>query len=531
MKKNYLLLFYFSSFIAFAQAPNIQWQKTFGGNSIDILKSVYERNGNFYLSGFSNSNVSGDKTLVNGATNTNDIWALSLNSSGTLLWQNSYLHSNPSDLLQDNIASLHYFDNAFFFGVTYDDFDVWMTRAHKFNDSGIYQGLIFPGKDDVCSGINYSSSYDVTATDYFKTSDGNYFFSGTNGNLFQTCGGFNNYFISKSSSTSYNSTIWSKEFSANNYEELKSTIETNDGGFLLSGTSNSTISGDKTENSNGGNDFWVIKTNSLGTIVWQNTIGGNLSDEPVSAIQTNDGGYLIAGSSNSSLSGDKTENSKGGFDYWIVKLDSNGNVIWDKTIGGNLDDKIAKIIPTSDGNYVLIGSSKSTISGNKTESNRGEFDIWMLKINSSGSILWDKTIGGNLDDNAYDVIQSSDNGYLIGATSTSTISGDKTENNRGNKDYWAVKLETDNLSIPENNSLSTILLYPNPTDGIITIDFGAFQETVSINTLNVLGQLISKHNFSQISEKQLQIDEPSGVYFLEIDNGNQDKKVFKIVKN
>ncbi|MBY0486271.1 MAG: T9SS type A sorting domain-containing protein, partial [Flavobacteriaceae bacterium] len=314
-------------------------------------------------------------------------------------------------------------------------------------------------------------------------------------------------------------------------EELKSTIETNDGGFLLSGTSNSTISGDKTENSNGGNDFWVIKTNSLGTIVWQNTIGGNLSDEPVSAIQTNDGGYLIAGSSNSSLSGDKTENSKGGFDYWIVKLDSNGNVIWDKTIGGNLDDKIAKIIPTSDGNYVLIGSSKSTISGNKTESNRGEFDIWMLKINSSGSILWDKTIGGNLDDNAYDVIQSSDNGYLIGATSTSTISGDKTENNRGNKDYWAVKLEADNLSIPENNSLSTILLYPNPTDGIITIDFGAFQETVSISTLNVLGQLISKHNFNQISEKQLQIDEPSGVYFLEIENGNQDKKVFKIVKN
>ena len=218
MKKNYFLLVHFISLIAFSQAPNIQWQKTFGGNSIDILKSVYEKNENFYIAGFSNSTISGDKLAVNGSNDTNDIWALSLNPAGAILWQNSYLHSNPNNLLQDNLASLRYFDNNFFFGVTYDDFDVWMSRVHKFNENGVFQNIVTPGKDDNCSGINYATYYDVITTDYFKTTDENYLFSGTNGGLFMTCAGFSNYFISKSSSTNYNTVIWNNEFSANNYE-------------------------------------------------------------------------------------------------------------------------------------------------------------------------------------------------------------------------------------------------------------------------------------------------------------------------
>lgn len=530
MRKNYFLLFHFISLIAFSQAPNIQWQKTLGGNSIDILKSVYEKNGNFYIAGFSNSPISGDKTNVNGSNNTNDIWALSLNSSGAIIWQNSYLHSNPNNLLQDNLASLRYFDNSFFFGVTYDDFDVWMSRVHKFNENGIFQNIVFPGKDDNCSGINYATNYDVVTTDYFKTTDGGYFFSGTNGGLFMTCGGFSNYFISKSSSTNYNSVIWNNEFSASNYEELKATIETNDGGFLLVGMSNSNSSGDKTENSNGGFDYWLIKVNSSGNIVWQNTIGGNLNDEPKSVVQTTDGGYLILGNSNSNTSGDKSDNSKGEADFWLVKIDANGIVVWNKTIGGNLDDIASKIISTNDGNFMLLGNSKSTVFGDKTEISRGEFDIWIVKVNPSGTILWDKTIGGSLDDLSYDIIQTSDNGFLIASTSSSNISSEKTENTRGNKDYWVLKLEPESLSTQENNSFSNIQIYPNPTNGILTIDFGGFQEVVSVTLTNMLGQLISERSFSKISEKQIQLNEPNGIYFLEIKNEKNENKVFKILK-
>ena len=294
--------------------------------------------------------------------------------------------------------------------------------------------------------------------------------------------------------------------------------------------SNSNSSGDKTEDSNGGFDFWIIKVNSSGNIVWQNTIGGNLNDEPKSIVQTTDGGYLILGNSNSNSSGDKSENSKGESDFWLVKLDTNGAVIWNKTIGGNLEDIASKIISTNDGNFMLIGTSKSTVSGDKTEISRGDFDLWMVKVNPSGTILWDKTIGGSLDDLAYDIIQTSDNGFLIASTSSSNISGEKTENSRGDKDYWVLKLEPENLSIQENNSFSNIQIYPNPTNGILNIDFGSFEGTISVTLTNVLGQLISQYNFSQISEKQVQLKEPNGIYFLEIKNEKNENKVFKILK-
>jgi len=286
-----------------------------------------------------------------------------------------------------------------------------MSRIHQFNENGSYQNFVFPGKDLNCFGIN-PSNYDVVTTDYFKTNDGNYFYSGTNGNLLLTC--FNhriNYYISKSTSLSYNSVIWDKEFSGSTYDILAATIETNDNGFLLVGASNSNIGNDKTENSKGDYDYWIIKTDNLGNIVWQKTIGGSGTDEPKTALQTADGGYLIAGSSNSNGSGDKTENSKGGFDYWIVKLDSNGTILWNKTIGGNQDDLFTKMIATNDGGYLLLGSSKSGISNDKSEDSRGLFDNWIVKINANGTILWNKTIGGNLDDFGHDILQTSDSGF------------------------------------------------------------------------------------------------------------------------
>jgi hypothetical protein len=121
----------------------------------------------------------------------------------------------------------------------------------------------------------------------------------------------------------------------------------------------------------GGVDYWIVKTDSTGTIQWQNTIGGSLKDYLLSLEQSTDGGYVCVGYSESYFSGDKTENILGGWDYWIVKTDGAGNIQWQNTLGGNTDDFTYSIVQTIDGGFILGGNSDSNISGDKTEISLG----------------------------------------------------------------------------------------------------------------------------------------------------------------
>ncbi|MEP7169900.1 MAG: T9SS C-terminal target domain-containing protein, partial [Bacteroidota bacterium] len=196
-------------------------------------------------------------------------------------------------------------------------------------------------------------------------------------------------------------------------------------------------------------------------IVWQKTIGGSNSDAAARVKPTSDGGFIISGFSNSNISGDKTENSiNGGNDYWIVKLDASGNIQWDNTIGGDSTDRVADIIETYDGGFLIGGSSVSDSSGDKTEDGCNTYlnygDYWVVKINSSGVIEWQNTIGACGTEGLYSMDQTSDGGYLLGGYSVSNISCDKTEiNTAGNNgggypngcggsvgDYWIVKIDS-----------------------------------------------------------------------------------------
>jgi hypothetical protein len=234
---------------------------------------------------------------------------------------------------------------------------------------------------------------------------------------------------------------WQNTIGGSGYDWLYSISQTSDGGYILGGHSRSNISGDKTENSNGGSDWWIIKTDSLGVMQWQNTIGGSNPDLLNSVFQTTDGGYMIAGYSASDISGDKTENSNGSFDYWLVKTDDIGNIQWQNTIGGNNSEELYSIAQTPDGGYILGGYSESNISGDKIENSNGGYDFWIVKVNSLGAIQWQNTIGGNGDDRLYSLAQTSDGGYILGGYSDSNISGDKTENCLGSTDYWIVKID------------------------------------------------------------------------------------------
>ncbi len=151
-------------------------------------------------------------------------------------------------------------------------------------------------------------------------------------------------------------------------------------------------------------------------ISWQKCFGGSKSEEAKSIQQTSDGGYIVAGYS-ASTNGAVTENH-GDSDYWVVKLNSTGNISWQKSFGGSYHDEARSIQQTSDGGYIVAGYSEST-DGDVT-GNHGDSDYWVVKLNSTGNILWQKSLGGSDDDEANSIQQTSDGGYIVAGYSQST---------------------------------------------------------------------------------------------------------------
>lgn len=253
---------------------------------------------------------------------------------------------------------------------------------------------------------------------------------------------------------------WQKSFGGSGFDLLQSIKNTKDGGFILAGTSNSSNNFQKKDTCKGVSDFWIIKLDAKGEEQWQKTIGGNGQDELITAFQTKDGGYMLGGSSSSNPSMKKnslnekssldskldlygkSEKSRGNMDYWIVKLDNTGVVQWQKTYGGEYADQLRDMEQTKDGGYILGGYSNSPVSGDKTDANIGIGDYWILKIDEKGSIDWQRTFGGNGDNQLYVLHQTEEGGYIIGGNSNSTSPltalGGMVSNGT---DYWVLKID------------------------------------------------------------------------------------------
>jgi len=304
-------------------------------------------------------------------------------------------------------------------------------------------------KLDALGYIQWENTIGGSSSDYLyiasQTFDGGYILGGTSysnisGDKTEDSNGSSDYWILKLDE--FGVIQWQNTIGGEEYDQLWDITQTSDGGYIIGGYSISDISGDKTENSNGGIDYWIVKLNASGNIQWQNTIGGNDSDIFKSLAETTDGGYIIGGTSKSNISGDKSENSIGEDDYWIIKLDPLGIIEWENTIGGFNSDNLWSISQTSDGGYILGGESDSDISGDKTENSNGLDDYWVVKLFPSGAIEWQNTIGGNLIDRLFSISETSDGGFSLGGFSASGISGDKTENSNGSLDYWYLKIDT-----------------------------------------------------------------------------------------
>lgn len=372
MKKLYLLLFIFLSLFTYSQ--DILWEKSYGGIQADYLFDAQPTaDYGFILAGSSLSSKTGNKTDDNHGDLDYFIWKM--NEKGNLEWQKS-IGGSGFDLLQS----------------------IKNTRDG---------GFILAGTSSSGSGFQKG----------------------------EDCKGITDFWVIKLDASGTEQ--WQRTIGGNGQDELLCAFQTKDGGYILGGSSSSnppSISNTKTdgkstpttkadlynksEKSRGNMDYWVVKLNKEGVVEWQKTYGGKYADLLRSMEQTSDNGYILAGYSSSSISGDKTDANKGTGDYWIIKINDAGEIQWQSSYGADGDDQPYVIHQTKDQGYILGGNSNSKnaltsqggIVGNGT-------DLWVLKLDNEGGILWSKTYDFGKVDILTSLVENNDNSYLIGGYS------------------------------------------------------------------------------------------------------------------
>ncbi|MDW9379168.1 T9SS type A sorting domain-containing protein [Chryseobacterium sp. JV558] len=253
--------------------------------------------------------------------------------------------------------------------------------------------------------------------------------------------------------------VWEKYFSGTNHDYLSATVTTQDGGFLLAGTSYSGKGLDKKEDSKGGSDIWLIRINEFGDELWQKTLGSSSDEEARAVIQTTDLGFFVAGNVQNSSKG------YGSKDVSLTRLDKEGKELSQLILGGKGLDEVEKMIPTKDGGALLgiysrsgavkTNNQQSTINTNtstdksatnnllsatsKQSDNFGEGDYWIVKLDKNGKVEWEKNFGGKGDDHIRTLALTS-NGFIIGGESRSERSGNKTVGIEEGTDLWLISL-------------------------------------------------------------------------------------------
>ncbi len=215
--------------------------------------------------------------------------------------------------------------------------------------------------------------------------------------------------------------LWQRSYGGSNDDQAYSISVVPDGGFIVAGSSES-MDGDIT-NPIGNTDAWVLKLDEEGNLQWQTSIGGSGQDTIHEISPTSDGGFIV-GAFSTSTNNDVAINH-GMRDFWVVKLSSSGSIEWSSSLGGSSDDILESIIQTSDGNYIAVGFT------NSDELSSGKADAWVVKLDALGVPIWNIALGDSENDIAFSVVETSDFGFaLIGYTTTAS----------NKRDAWLVKI-------------------------------------------------------------------------------------------
>jgi hypothetical protein len=249
--------------------------------------------------------------------------------------------------------------------------------------------------------------------------------------------------------------LWNKTFGGYNPDVPKDIIKLSNGNYLILCSSSTPVSGNKTTPNFGNYDVWVICINENGDVLWQQTYGTDMSDGSGYAYELTPNKITFFVGTNGGVSGNKSLPSKGGYDGWLVTIDTLGTILNEKVFGGSENDAFGKIEKLDNGHYLLHSSSESGISGDKNSNSFGGFDAWLLEVDTTFGIVNQFAFGGTGGDNLIQVIESSNN-YLFFGGSDSPVSGNKTSPKRCMSSD-AILLQTDkNFTILNEKSFGDI---------------------------------------------------------------------------
>lgn len=393
----------------------VEWVKNFGGSGEETAQAIIAtKDGGYAILGYTNS-IDGD--ILDKTMAVNDYWLLKLDADGILEWNKTY--GGSKDDIGQSVAQTK--DGGYILtGYAMSD------DGDGSNNEGFHDNWIL--KLDASGNIQWEHSFGFSGHDHsydiLETQDGGFFFVGFLDITSARADGFTekgNYLTRHGVGEFWGTKLdaegnleWRKYFGGTNNDRAHAVVQANDGGFVLAGFSESDDF--DISNSKGSYDFWVVKITNTGDFVWERSFGGSGIEISYDIAKTKDNGYVITG--NTFSNDNDVSKNHGESDVWLIKIDDGGNLVWEKAYGGTQFDAAQGVTSSFDGGYIIAGNSKS--SDINTTDNAGENDIWVLKIAANGEMIWQQSFGGSSLEYGFDVLENPDTSIIIVGESSST---------------------------------------------------------------------------------------------------------------
>ncbi len=518
-----ILSFAFTAKVSISQNPEIQWQQCYGGSEHDKAYDIIQILNGFFIIGETNSSDY-DVSYNHGMS---DVWLIRTNIDGGLQWEKTYGGSLGDGGM--NIVPAFY--NNFYLISTSVSSDGDISNNPYPGLSNIWVVKVDSAGQIIWDKILGGSSIDETRN-AIATHDGGVItigLTGSNDGDISVYYGFWDIWIVKVNSNGEKE--WDFTLGGTGMEEAGTIIQTSDGGYIVAAS---------TDGEGGGNfncehhgtpglyaDAWLIKLDSLRNIEWQSCYGGTYHDFGDNVLEILNG-YILLGATES-IDGDVSgyhgiPGDPLGMDIWVVRLDTIGNILWQKCLGGSKGEYARNIFQTEDGGFMILGMTKSDngdvigfhgLAGNN-------YDIWIVKLSNMGELEWQKCLGGDGEEEIYHgVFKKNDYDYVI-AGSSDYPSGDVVCNLHGWDDYWIFEINDSTSGFIETQKgQKEIWVYPNPADDHVVFEFKENIKKGSIQISNIFGQVVAtlsiKNQKSKIKNQKLVWDMREvkpGVYFF-----------------